>query len=149
MCIRDRGYTVWAVGRQALPHGAGWDANCRELAIRTRRVYAMWPSNTTPRKLSYRHTSNNVKIEVHEVTHCSTARNYKPKCSCTGDWAITHPTRRMKSYHLQGMWMELGSCADWNKSQEKQIPYDFTHTWNLRNKTDNHRGRGEKEGIKP
>ena len=28
----------------------------------------------------------------------------------------------------------------WNKSvRERQIPYDFTHIWNLRNKTDEHR----------
>ena len=36
--------------------------------------------------------------------------------------------------------------AKWNKSaRERQIPYDFTYTWNLRNKTDEHRGRGKKE----
>ena len=40
--------------------------------------------------------------------------------------------------------------AKWNKSvREKQIPYDLTHMWNLRHKTDEHRGRGEKrEGSK-
>ena len=32
--------------------------------------------------------------------------------------------------------------AKWSKSvREKQIPYDFTHMWILRNKTDEHRGR--------
>ena len=32
-----------------------------------------------------------------------------------------------------------------NKSiRQRQIPYDFTHMWNLRNKTDEHRGRGKK-----
>ena len=25
--------------------------------------------------------------------------------------------------------------------RERQIPYDFTHLWNLRNKTDGHKGR--------
>ena len=24
---------------------------------------------------------------------------------------------------------------------ERQIPYDFTHMWNLRNKTEEHKGR--------
>ena len=28
--------------------------------------------------------------------------------------------------------------------RERQIPYDFTHMWNLRNKTDKHEGRGKK-----
>ena len=32
--------------------------------------------------------------------------------------------------------------AKQNKSvKERKIPYDFTHMWNLRNKTDKHRGR--------
>ena len=35
--------------------------------------------------------------------------------------------------------------AKWNKSaRERQIPYDFTYTWNLRNKTDEHRRKEEK-----
>ena len=40
-----------------------------------------------------------------------------------------------------------------NKSvREKQIPYDFTHMWNLREKTDAHMRRKkmrEREGSKP
>ena len=47
--------------------------------------------------------------------------------------------------------------AKWNKSiRERQIPYDFTHMWNLRNKTSEYRGRERKmklarirEGDKP
>ena len=39
--------------------------------------------------------------------------------------------------------------AKQNKSiRERQIPYDITHMWNLRNKTDEHMGvggRGERE----
>ena len=32
----------------------------------------------------------------------------------------------------------------------RQIPYDFTHMWNLRNQTDEHMGRGKKrEENKP
>ena len=35
-----------------------------------------------------------------------------------------------------------GHYTKWNKSvRESQIPYDFTHMWTLRNKTDEHRGR--------
>ena len=37
--------------------------------------------------------------------------------------------------------------AKQNKSvRERQIPYDFTHKWNAGNKTDEHRGRGKREG---
>ena len=33
-----------------------------------------------------------------------------------------------------------------NKSvRKRQIPYDFAHMWNLRNKTDEHMGSGEKK----
>ena len=35
-------------------------------------------------------------------------------------------------------WMEI----EQNRSvRERQISYDFTHVWNLRNKGDEHRGR--------
>ena len=34
--------------------------------------------------------------------------------------------------------------------RERQISHDFTHMWNLRNKTDEHMGRvGNREGNKP
>ena len=36
--------------------------------------------------------------------------------------------------------------AKQNKSiRERQIPYDFTHMWNLRNKTDEHMESGDEE----
>ena len=44
------------------------------------------------------------------------------------------------------MWMELESIM-LNKIKSdrgRQIPYDFTHMQNLRNKTEDHRGREEK-----
>ena len=37
-------------------------------------------------------------------------------------------------------------CESIYKSiRERQIPYDFTSLWNLRNKTDKHMGKGKKE----
>ena len=45
------------------------------------------------------------------------------------------------------MWIELGCITLSEISQsERQIRYDFTHMWNLRNKTDERRGRGKKGG---
>ena len=35
-----------------------------------------------------------------------------------------------------------------NKSVREQIPYDFTHMWSLKNKTDEHRGREGKNKKK-
>lgn len=36
--------------------------------------------------------------------------------------------------------------AKWSKSvRERQISYDFTHMWKLRNKTDEHTGRGKEK----
>ena len=47
----------------------------------------------------------------------------------------------MKSCHLQ-------QCG-WNYSEisqpERQISYDFSHMWNLRNKTDEQREKEERE----
>ena len=42
--------------------------------------------------------------------------------------------------------------AKWNTSIiERQMPYDFTHMWNLRKKTDEHMegGKWKREGNKP
>ena len=43
------------------------------------------------------------------------------------------------------MWMELECIMLSEKSQrkirERYISYDLTHMWNVRNKTDEHRGR--------
>ena len=39
--------------------------------------------------------------------------------------------------------------ANQNKSvRKRQIPYDFIHMWNLRNKTDDHRGKEGKIRLK-
>lgn len=43
-------------------------------------------------------------------------------------------------------WMDKsrGYYTKWNKSiREKQKPYDFTHSWNLRNKTENKQRKKE------
>ena len=43
-------------------------------------------------------------------------------------------------------WMELEGIM-LREINQRQIPYDFTHMWNLRNETNDH--RGEKERGKP
>ena len=44
---------------------------------------------------------------------------------------------------LATMWMEL-ECIMLIKIRERQISYDFTHMWNLRYKTNEHKGREAK-----
>ena len=47
----------------------------------------------------------------------------------------------MKSCHLQQHgWMEL-ECITLSEVSQRKISYDITHMWNLRNKTDEYRGR--------
>ena len=51
------------------------------------------------------------------------------------------------------MWMDL-ECIMLSEIRERQISYDFSHMWNLRNRTDEHRGREgnidkNQEGGKP
>ena len=42
-------------------------------------------------------------------------------------------------------WMDLEYNAKQNKPvRERQIPYEFTHMWNLRNKTNEQRGKRDK-----
>ena len=40
-------------------------------------------------------------------------------------------------------WMDL-ECIMLNEIRERHISHDFTHMWNLRNTTDEHRGREAK-----
>ena len=42
------------------------------------------------------------------------------------------------------MWMELENIL-LSKISQRQMPYDFIHTWNLRNKTDEHGVGAKKE----
>ena len=52
------------------------------------------------------------------------------------------PPKRMKYCHLQSH----GWSQKLNKSvRERQIQYDFTHLWDLRNETDK---QGEKKRVK-
>ena len=43
------------------------------------------------------------------------------------------------------MELECVMLSEVSQSDKEQIPYDFTHMWNLRNKTDEHMGRGGEE----
>ena len=42
-------------------------------------------------------------------------------------------------------WMELQCIMLSEIVNQRQIPYDFTNMWNLRNKTDEHMGMGDRE----
>ena len=60
-------------------------------------------------------------------------------------WNITQPQKKKGILPSATMWMELQSIvliSEIKTVRERQIPYDFTHMWNLRNKTNKH---GEKE----
>ena len=58
----------------------------------------------------------------------------KPKCPSTDEWII---------FPFAMNWTKLEHIMLSKISQsEKEIPYDFTHMWNLRNKADEHMGRG-------
>ena len=69
-----------------------------------------------------------------------------------------HPAiKKVKSCYLQGCGWHRGYYVKPNKSiRDRQLSYDLTHMWNLRNKTVDYRGREEKikqdkirEGDKP
>ena len=51
-------------------------------------------------------------------------------------------TEMMRSCYFNNMDGARKINAKQNKSiRERQIPYDLTHMWNLRSKTEDHRGR--------
>ena len=61
----------------------------------------------------------------------------------------TSAIKRNEIFPCAMMWMELEYIMLSKISQRRQIPYDFTHKWNLRNKTNEHKGReGEIKYIK-
>ena len=52
------------------------------------------------------------------------------------EWNIMQPQKRMKSCHCSNTDGPRESNVKQNKSvRERQTPNDFTHRWNLRNKT--------------
>ena len=51
--------------------------------------------------------------------------------------------RKNKILPFATTWMELERIM-LSKIRERQISYDFTHMWNLRDKTDEHKGREAK-----
>ena len=75
----------------------------------------------------------------------------KFKCPLTDEWIKIWHTYTTEYYSAVKKNEILSSAttngarryyAKQNKSvRERQISYDFTHMWNLRNKTDEHRGR--------
>ena len=75
----------------------------------------------------------------------------EPKCPSTDEWikmwfiyAMEYYSaiKKNESLPFATTWMEL-ECAMLSEIRERQI-YDFTHMWNLRYKTDEHKGREAK-----
>ena len=74
----------------------------------------------------------------------------KPKCPLTSEWIKEMWYIYTREYYaaikkneilpLAMTWIELESIM-LSKISQTKTPYDFTHMWNLRNKTDEHRGR--------
>ena len=71
----------------------------------------------------------------------------EPRCSLTDEWIKMCVYNGILLSHQKEWNLAIcndvdGTRAKWYKSvRERQIPYDFTYMWNLRNKTDEHRGR--------
>ena len=72
----------------------------------------------------------------------------EPKCPLTDEWTKIYTMeyylaiKKNEILPLATMWMEL-ECVMLSKISQSES-YDFTHMWNLRNKTDGHRGREAK-----
>ena len=70
------------------------------------------------------------------------------KCPPTDEWVkktccimeYYSAIKRMKFCHLQKHGSREYNAKQNKPVRERQIPYDFTYMWNLRNKTNDHRG---------
>ena len=78
------------------------------------------------------------------------------KCPSTDEWIKKNwyvytmeyypAIKKNKILPFTTMWMELECImlSEKKSARERQISYDFTHMWNLRYKTDEHKGREAK-----
>ena len=126
----------------------------------------LWPSNCTTRYLpkGYKNTKDTKsgRCTPMFIAALSTITKLwrEPKCPSTDEWIKKMwNTYTMVYYSAIKKSVNFVICNDvdgarmyyakWNQSiRERQTPYDFTHMWNLRNKTDEHMGRGTKRGEK-
>ena len=98
--------------------------------------------------------NSDLKGHIHSSVYSSIIHNNQNiefKCPSTDEWIEKMWCIYTMEYYsvinkdeilpFAMMWKELESIMLREISQERQIPYDITHIWKLRNKTNEHRKR--------
>ena len=103
-----------------------------------------WPSNPTSQTISEGTQNTTSKEYKHPYVHCSVIYNHQnmEAAQCPSvDERIKHlynetlSRKKEENFTLCNSMHGPGEhCAKWNKPVREQIPYYFTHMWNLMNK---------------
>ena len=135
------------VGMQS---GAATVESSMEISQKIKNGSAFWPSNPTSGNISKETQDTNLKERKHSYAHCSVLYNCQDMEAAQvsiSTWVdkttMGHHTmgyhsaikKRRKFYLCDSMDGPEEHYAKWNQPiRERQIPYDFTHMWNLMNK---------------
>ena len=137
--------------------GAAALKNSMKIPQKVKNKTTLQPSNHTSRYLSKGYKNNDSKGYMHLNVYSNNVHNNQnmERAQMSIDrWMdkeyvvyiyIEYYSSIRKKWILaayNNVDVTRGYYPKWNKSvTERQISYDFTHMWNLRNKTDGHRER--------
>ena len=124
----------------------------REIPQKIKNGTALWPSHSTSENISKETQNTNLEEYMHPCVHCSVIYNCqdleaaqvsisrwvdKTAMVYLHNGITTWPLKKKKKGNLalcNSMDGPGEYYAKWNKpGRERQLPYDFTHMWNLMN----------------
>ena len=130
--------------------GAATVESSVEIPQKIKNGYAFWPSDPTSRNISKGTQNTNSKEHKQPYVHCSFIYNHQDMEAAQepiNRWVDKTTMRHLHNGILLGYKKEenFTLCnseegpgeyyAKWHKPyRERQIPYDFTHLWNLMSK---------------
>ena len=134
---RKGNFHALLVGVQA---GAATLENSMEIPQKIKNGTAFWPSDPTSEYISEETQNTNLKEHKHPYVHCSIIYNHQDMEAA--QVSISRWVNKTTMGHLYNGILLSNSVdgpekhyAKWNKPvRERQIPYEFTHVWNLMKK---------------
>ena len=129
--------------------GAATVESSMEIPQNIKNGSAFWSSNPISGNIPEGTWNTNLKEHKHPFVHCRVIYicqdMEKPRCPSVDEWikqlwdiytmGCCLAIKRSKFYPLWQYGWTGEHYAKWNKPvRERQIPYDFTHMWNLMNK---------------
>ena len=134
--------------------------NSLEAPQKVKNITSLWPSNYNSRYFSKGYEPSDPKGLLHPNIYSSDVHNSqtleraqmpidrwmdKGDVVCIYNGILLNHQKEWNPAICKDKDRTRGYYAKWDKSiRENQIPHNFTHKWNLRNKTDEHRERDGK-----